>query len=800
MTNNVYHILYLEDNAFDAELVAGKLENAGAEYRVIVTDREKEFKRLLKEERIDLVLSDHSLPNYSGARALEHVKEKYPEIPFIFISGVMGEEAAVESLLKGASDYILKNNTVRLVPAIKRALDEASKKRRLKQAEKRLKWETEINKAFSTLSQTIVMPQSDIGAISKTAIEVSRTNVLCECFFIYLPGAEQNRVIFNTGEEIKINSFVKSEDQTHSDKKVNCLIKDTLQLSSPVYKEIDEEQVIVFCELKRYNVQKNYFLVPAIIDKEISGYFILVDLEEKPDDQITRFLCRIAELYAIGIKRRESEQALRESEATLKSIFKAAPIGIGIVRDRRFMYVNDSVVRVLGYPREEMYGNSSRMIYESEADFERIGKIKYDAMRKRSLHSQETRFVKKNGEVIDVLLRTCAMDKNDLSKGTIFTFVDISERKKAIKALEESEERFRSLYENATLGLYRITLGGTMLLANPALVEMMGYNSFGEFRRTDIKTNIYLNPPDRQKMLEELNQYGSVRGFETKWIKKNGQIIDVRISARAIKYERDEIEYIEGVVEDFSERKKAENMLVSAKEQAEKSDRLKTEFLAQMSHEIRTPINTIVSFTNLIEADLSDLQNGDLHDAFGMIDSASKRVIRTIDLILNMSELQIGSYDFRPRSLDLLTDVIQHVYNDYIYAANDRGLKLTILNQAEKSKIIADEYSVIQIFTNLIDNAIKYTPAGEIKLILEEDDDNMLAVTVEDTGIGISEEYLPHIFDSFTQEEHGYTRQFEGNGLGLSLVKKYCEMNKAEINIQSQKGKGTGVKVTFPSA
>jgi signal transduction histidine kinase len=237
--------------------------------------------------------------------------------------------------------------------------------------------------------------------------------------------------------------------------------------------------------------------------------------------------------------------------------------------------------------------------------------------------------------------------------------------------------------------------------------------------------------------------------------------------------------------------------LETAKEKAEKADKIKSEFLAQMSHEIRSPINVVLSFSNLIRSEIEDKVDPDLREGFQSIDNAGKRIIRTVDLLLNMSEIQTQSYDFIPEKLDIVKDILHSILPEYFFSAKEKALSLSLDNCAVKTNIIGDNYTLDQIFANLIDNAIKYTNSGAIVIKVFNDETGLIVCEIEDSGIGISEEFMGNIFKPFTQEEQGYTRRYEGNGLGLALVKKYCELNGIDISVKSRKGEGTTFILKF---
>jgi len=374
---------------------------------------------------------------------------------------------------------------------------------------------------------------------------------------------------------------------------------------------------------------------------------------------------------------------------------------------------------------------------------------------------------------------------------------EIDARKRAQIKISESEKRFRLLFENSPIGMYVSTPEGKVKMVNKALVEMLGYPSEEEFLKLDVNDPSNFVDFDREKFKSELLNYGKVIGYKSIWKKYNGEPIYIQENASALKNEKGEIIQYQGTVEDITKHKEFENALIKAKEKAEESDRLKSEFLAQISHEIRTPVNSILSFTNLLKEEISELGITDLMDSFNMIENGGRRLIRTVDLILNVSDLQNGTYKPEFIEFDLAEDIIKPVLLEFKVQAESKNLEFIFNNNIEGScSIVADDYTVTQIFVQLIDNAIKFTNKGKVEINLFTTGTHVVSEII-DTGIGISEEYQEKLFKPFCQEDRGYTRKFEGNGLGLSLVKKCSEINKAKILFESRKNVGTKFTVMF---
>lgn len=492
-----------------------------------------------------------------------------------------------------------------------------------------------------------------------------------------------------------------------------------------------------------------------------------------------------------------TEQKAIEDQLNLQSsALEAAANGIVIMdSDGKVVWCNSAFTNLTGYALKEIIGGELTILSSPKFSNEIISMMWNTVVNGNVWHGELINRKKDGTDYYEDTTITPVKDTDGKIKYFISIKQDISSRKMNEASLVESETRFRTLYENATIGLFRSTPEGKILMANSALLKIIGADSFSELAQINA-ANIYADPSQREIFKRELTNKGRIVGFESTWRKKDNSIVYVRESGRVVKDEDDRILYYEGTVEDFSEKKKAEEEIILAKEKAERSDKLKTEFLAQMSHEIRTPLNVMLNFSSILKEELQNQVDDELKSSFDVIELEGKRILRTVELILNMSELQTGNYNFRSTKVNL-NDVIKKHYHDFEASAKQKKTSINIVYHTEDYSLQADEYSINQIFYHLIDNAVKYTSEGKIDIIIKRDINSRLNVDIADTGIGIDEEYMSQLFTPFTKEEKGYTRNYEGNGLGLALVKRYCELNNADIKVVSSKGKGTTIRITF---
>jgi PAS domain S-box-containing protein len=366
---------------------------------------------------------------------------------------------------------------------------------------------------------------------------------------------------------------------------------------------------------------------------------------------------------------------------------------------------------------------------------------------------------------------------------------EIEERKGVENSLRKTEESFRSVVSNAIDGIVIATDSGTNVFANNNAMQITGYSAE---EICGIRLRDLIHHDERETLEKIFRNTGdgkpTMNRYESVFVRKDGTHVQVELGGTSAVWEgqRADIVYFR----DITERKQVEMELIAAKERAERSDKLKDSFISNISHEIRTPLNVITGFTGLIDELFSDRMTEGEEIYFNSIQRGSERLIRTVDEILNYSRLQVDDLEITLVKVDMVELTSALVFDSQIQAKK-KGIELGFSNNYGTQCVVnGDPYYIRQALQNLIDNAIKFTKKGEIILRLYATNDE-ICVDVSDTGIGISPAYLEQIFEPFSQEEIGFSRAYEGIGLGLALVRQYLTHQGASITVQSQKGIGT---------
>lgn len=500
--------------------------------------------------------------------------------------------------------------------------------------------------------------------------------------------------------------------------------------------------------------------------------------------------------------RKLAEENLKAAKERMQVLVEGTPHLFFYVQDINgdIKYISPSVEKITGYTVEEWIGQHHWYTTDSQINDEARrrthanlrGEINFDPIIIEVQHA--------NGSKLLLEVYEKPIFEEDKVVGLQGVAHDVTEQKAAEDKLKELNTRLQTAIDGANIGIWDQDFITGKVIRLGKWGEMLGYST--EKIDSELNTWKELIHPDDREIVEQVvkdHENGLTDDFKVehrlktasgdyKWILNWGRI-----------YERDENGNplkASGVHLDINERKLAQMETEKAKDQAVRANQLKSEFLAQISHEIRSPLNAVLNFSQLLREEYGDKINEETKVSFDGIESASKRIIRTIDLILNMSELQLGIYEVTRRELDL-HNVLENIRKEYSNLARIKGLGLKFVADDDQAIIKTDEYAVNQIFANLVDNAIKYTKKGYIEINLAKKNEDKYEVKVKDTGVGISKEFLPEIFEAFSQEERGYSRKYEGSGLGLSLVKNYCDLINAQITIESERGKGTTFTVVL---
>ena len=367
-------------------------------------------------------------------------------------------------------------------------------------------------------------------------------------------------------------------------------------------------------------------------------------------------------------------------------------------------------------------------------------------------------------------------------------------RLKNEKAMEESEEKFRLLANNIPAAVYLVKFDEerSKVYLNDEIEKLTGYSKT-DFFENKIRLYDLYHPEDKQKALVEISN--AVKNKESfvitcRLIRKDKSIVWVEEHGEAILIDGN-VEYIEGVILDITERKETEKVILE-KELAITSNKAKTEFLANMSHEIRTPLNGIIGFSKLLQnTQVDDIQKQYLET----VNQSAETLLNVVNDILDISKIEAGKLTLENAKTNL-----NFIVNDSIdmmkFAAHQKNLELIVnIDKAVDCAIWTDQIRLKQILQNLLSNAIKFTLKGEIEIKVTSekisDTTSKYFFSVRDTGIGIKNENQELILEAFSQEDTSTTRNFGGTGLGLSITNSLLKMMNSKLIIQSEVNKGS---------
>ena len=534
--------------------------------------------------------------------------------------------------------------------------------------------------------------------------------------------------------------------------------------------------------------------VVNLLMRRMSQYF-------KEEARMLRSLAEEQQLRAQAeVKHLRSELAKREAEQTLATMLRAAPIGFTHTRDRRILQVNKGLCDMLGFAEEELINRPTRDLFAEEEEYLSIGHVLAGLSKERVLKREVAIRTKSRGR-IQVLLTASLLNPQNPELGLVVTALDVSDSRAAQNALQESEVRLREIFDHANDIIYsvRITDGGDYVFdrINKA-AERYGFDlatvQMGKARVRDFFPEavavaieaayaecIYRRSP--LNLEQDVPLPMGVFRFRTTLVPVLS--IDGHRVVRII-----------GLSHDVTAESKVAE-LQNAKLAADAANRAKSAFLSNMSHEIRTPLNAVLGFTRLLLRD-SQLENKQ-REFLGIVDRNGEHLLNLINDILEISKIEAARIELRMEEFSP-AELGRDLVATFQPKADAKSVRLELNLSPELPALVsADQGKLRQILLNLVGNALKFTDRGAVTVNIApvaHGSEVKLELSVQDTGVGISEQDAERLFQSFEQTDMG--RRAGGTGLGLAISRNYARLMQGDITFTSTLGVGSTFLVTIP--
>ena len=495
-----------------------------------------------------------------------------------------------------------------------------------------------------------------------------------------------------------------------------------------------------------------------------------------------------------------------EPEASaFRSIFDRAGIGVfQTTPGGRFLRVNQALADMLGLTDPEAViaavDDIAHQVYVDAS-------VREDFKRRMAVADTVTGMVTeyrhRDGTTFWVSETAQAVRNPD---GTIHSYIgtaeNVTDLLRAREKLDEVTRDYRTIFEHTTEGIYRSSLDGRMIRANPALVRLNGYETEAELIEAcnDIAREWYVDPGRREQFKTILAANGQVTDFVSEIYRhRSRERIWISENARAVRNDKGRLLYYEGTVREITEQVRLVNRLRSALERAERANAAKAEFLANMSHELRTPLNAIIGFADLIlHEPFGALGDPRYREYIGDIQSSGSHLLQVIQEILDYARIDSGRAELQDEDIDLVEIVISAVHM-LRERAQQKGLLLVSDLPGRSLPMTADPRRIRQVLINMLGNALKFTDSGWVAVRVVERPDGSVIVDVDDTGPGIPTDQRHRVFEPFHQCVQSNSKA-EGTGLGLPLSRQFAVLHGGSLEVLDRPGgQGTRARLTLPA-
>jgi two-component system, cell cycle sensor histidine kinase and response regulator CckA len=817
--DNSIRVLLIEDNPGDVRLIREMLQETKG--RKIVLEHCATLTQglqALSKNDFNILLLDLTLPDSIGFDTFVKVYTQNPQIPIVVLTGTNDEELAIKSVRTGAQDYLIKGqiDSSLLSRSISYAIERAGLLRIVQQ-------ELIERKAMESMLRKVNRALRMLSECNEIVVRATEENVLAEkiCGAITAVGEYQFAWVAFTepddSKSIRPIAIAGSKDGNSPEEASAWFKRDP---DSPLSEALSTGKVIVCddvmvdkrCSNLRVEADKlgyrSFVILPLLASGRTLG--ILQICSREPDRfnrEELKLLNELKEDIAYAIvsirtekERRRAEEALRENEEKLRVLFEQLPIGVSLLdKNRKVMYVNPALEKILDISKDDLLQEKHQTRRYIRPDGTTMPPEEFASVRafkeQKLVRDIEIGVITESGKTIWTSVSAAPFPMVD--EGLLIVTADITERKRAEEALQESELRFRSLYENTTIGLYRTTPDGNILLANPALVKILGYTSFQKLTERNLEKDGFESSSQRKEFLEKIERDGEVIGYDSKWMRLDGTAIFVLESARAIRDSHGKTLYYDGTVEDITERKQMEEGL----RQMQRLEGLGT-LAGGIAHDFNNILGIILAYITSIKRFKDDTKKLDLAiDTIMKAVDRGKTLVRQILTFARKSDVAFGPVNVNDVVMEIMVMIFETFPKILTYAQNfDKGIPY----------INADRSQLHQALLNLCVNARDAMPSGGLLTINtrmvsglslrnQHPDafaDGNICIEVIDTGEGMSDEIRNRIFEPFFTTKE----QDKGTGLGLSVVFGVVQTHKGFIDVESELGKGTTFRLYLPAS
>ncbi|MDD3247332.1 MAG: PAS domain-containing sensor histidine kinase [Methanosarcina sp.] len=499
-------------------------------------------------------------------------------------------------------------------------------------------------------------------------------------------------------------------------------------------------------------------------------------------------LRRWMELENALVLQEQAEENIREKDKRYRALFEESNDVIAILNEEKVLDLNKKGRIALGLGNGNLVDVSLGTLVPKEYLLTVREALK--ATLANGTSRFEMKFQKQNGAIIDVEVNSSSLSLED--REVQFVVRDITSRKRAEKMEHESQERLNKIIDNALCGILLVEVSTHEIVeVNPAAEEMIG------LPKDELVGNVchqFVCPAEKNKC--PITDLGETVDRSERLMLRNGRGEHLSVLKSVVPVKIGGKEYLIESFIDLSERKKAEQELLQAKLAAESANRAKSEFLTTMSHELRTPLSAIIGFSDVMLGGMSGEFNEQNKKFLNNIANSGKHLLALINNILDLSKIEAGKME-----LDMEMFSVSEAFSYTRAVTSDLALKKDITIKYDlvpELSIYADRIRFKQVIYNLMSNAIKFTPKGGSVEVLAAKAGDSVRVSISDTGIGISEKDQKLLFQPFMQVDSSISRQYEGTGLGLALVRKFVELHGGKVWVESETGKGSTFTFELP--